>query len=187
MSGRLPICVSGDLDGAEATLHEALALAGQLGDLWSQTQCLVYLTILYRLRGDAARVGAYLPRLLEAGQSTGSPYYLAVVHANRAWLHHRDGNISAAQEEAQAALSAWEDSPYPFQWLAQWVTLALALREDALPAAVAAAQALLQPNQQRLPDDLAEALAIAVQTAESDAAQAHLARAVKLARNYGYL
>lgn len=28
---------------------------------------------------------AYLPRLMEAGQSAGSPFYLAVAQANRAW------------------------------------------------------------------------------------------------------
>lgn len=177
----------GDLDGAEAALHEALALAAKLGDHWSQTQCLVYLTILYRLRGETALVGASLPRLLEAGQTAGSPFYLAVAQANRAWLRYRAGDFPAARAEVQAALSAWKNSPYPFQWLAQSVALALALREGDLSASVAAAQALLQPSQQRLSDDLAEALAMAAQTAESGAAQAHLARAVKLARSYGYL
>lgn len=177
----------GDLDGAEAALYEALALAGKLGDQWSQTQCLVYLTILYRLRGDTARVDASLLRLLEAGQSAGSPFYLAVCQANRAWLRYRAGDFPAARADAQAALAAWKNSPYPFQWLAQSVALALALREGDVSAAVATAQALLAPSQQRLPDDLAEALAMAAQTAESDAARAHLAQAVKLARNHGYL
>ena len=35
--------------------------------------------------GQEITVDAYLPRLVEAGQNAGSPFYLAVAQANRAW------------------------------------------------------------------------------------------------------
>ena len=176
-----------DLAGAEAALHAALAQAQQLNDQWCQTQCLVYLTILFRLRGDAGQVEVHLPRLAAAGQTAGSPFYQAALQANTAWLHYRRGHLLAAQEEAQAALSAWENFPYPFQWLAQWIVLAAALEQGAFAAAVEAARALLDPRQQRLPADVAQALEQAVQMAQADAPQAHLAQAVALARAHGYL
>ncbi|GIK40907.1 MAG: transcriptional activator [Chloroflexota bacterium] len=180
----------GDLAGAEAVLQETLALAGKLGDQWSQTQCLVYLTILYRLRGDTTQVGAYLPRLVEAGQTVGTPFYMAVSQANTAWLHHRNGQFLSAQKEALAALSTWDNSPYPFQWLAYWIVLAMALKQESLSEAIEAARAMLAPTQQKLPDDVTEALEMASQTWESDNGdiiQERLRQVVELAGQYGYL
>ncbi|MCK6623764.1 MAG: hypothetical protein DPW09_36040 [Anaerolineae bacterium] len=179
-----------DLAGSEAALQETLALAGKLSDKWSQTQCLVYLTILYRLWGDTTQVGAYLPRLVEAGQTVGTPFYMAVSQANTAWLHYRNGQLPSAQEEAQAALSTWDNSPYPFQWLANWIVLAIGLKQEALPDAIKAARAMLDPSQQKLPDDVTETLEMAVQSWESgntDMMQERLRQAVELAREYGYL
>lgn len=180
----------GDLSGAEVALGEALAQAGNLNDPWSQTQCLVYLTVLYRLQGDTARMELHLPRLAAAGQTAGSPFYQAVFQANTAWLHYRRGHLLVAQAEAQAARTTWVNSPYPFQWLAQWIALAVALEQGTLADAVEAARALLDPRQQQLPDDVAQLLDLAVKALQSSAdatAQAHLRRAVQLALGYGYL
>jgi DNA-binding SARP family transcriptional activator/tetratricopeptide (TPR) repeat protein len=137
----------GDLVNAETALQKMLVMAERLGDRWSQTQCLVYLTVLYRLSGEETQVGVYLPQLAEAGQTVGSPFYMAATQANTAWLHYRNGQFPSAQEEAQAALSTWDNSPYPFQWLAYWILLAITLEQEALPDAIKAARAMLDPSQ----------------------------------------
>lgn len=180
----------GDLVGAEAVLKESLQMAGELGDQWSQTQCLVYLMTVCRMRGDAKQMSLYLPRLATVGQTVGSPFYMAASQANTAWLHYRNGQFSAARKEAEAAASTWKNSPYPFQWLAYWLLLALNLEDAILPAALAATRAILDPSQQKLPDDVSGTLKMAVQASESgniETIQAELQHAVKLARSYGYL
>lgn len=180
----------GDLVGAEAVLKETLEMAEELGDQWSQTQCLVYLTIVCRLRGDEKQMSLYLPRLATVGQTVGSPFYMAVAQANTAWLHYRNGQRLAAQKEAEAAASTWENSPYPFQWLAYWILLAINLEDAILPAAIAATRAMLDPGQQKLPDDVNAALEMAVQASESgdtEIIQEGLQQVVNLARRYGYL
>lgn len=179
-----------DLTGAERVLREAMALTTAVGNQWLQTQCLVYLTVLYRLRGDTHQMDLYLPRLAAAGQTAGSPFYQAVFQANTAWLHYRRQHLLAAQEEAQTACAAWGNSPYPFQWLAQWIVLAAALEQGTFADAITAAQAMLDPRQQRLPDPVERLLELAVQVAQAgvlEATQTHLAQAVALACEYGYL
>jgi len=180
----------GDLVGAEAVLKESLQMAGELGDQWSQTQCLVYLTTVCRMRGDAKQMSLYLPRLATVGQTVGSPFYMAAFQANTAWLHYHNGQFSAARKEAEAAASTWQNSPYPFQWLAFWLLLALNLEDAKLPAAITATRAILDPSQQKLPDDINTALEMVVQAAEAgntETIQADLQHAVELARSYGYL
>ncbi len=180
----------GDLVNAETALQETLVKAERLGDQWSQTQCLVYLTVLYRLSGEEIQVGVYLPQLAEAGQTVGSPFYMAASQANTAWLHYRNGQFPSAQEEAQAALSTWDNSPYPFQWLAYWIVLAITLEHETWPDAIDAARAMLDPSQQKLPEDVSAVLEMAVQTWESGdtvTIQQRIKQAVKTAHDYGYL
>lgn len=180
----------GDLDNAETTLHEALAMAKRFGNQWVQTQCLVYLTTLYRMRGDITQMSDYLPQLTEVGKRVGSPFYIAASQANTAWLHYRNGQFPAAQKEAEAALSTWDNSPYPFQWLAYWIVLAITLEHKVWPDAIDAARAMLDPSQQKLPDEVSAVLEMAVQTWESgdtDAIPPRIKQAVKTARDYGYL
>jgi hypothetical protein len=180
----------GDLDGAEDAFKLSLAAAEGIGDLWLQNQCLAYLTILYRLRGDVGQVNHYLPRLAEASEAVESIYYKAVTQANNAWLNYRDGKSQSAQELAQAALAIWGGSTYPFRWLAYWVLLAIALHEDRFEEAIEAARAMLDPKQQRLPDGLTIALEGAVRAWEEgkpEEAGEALQRAVELAQAARYL
>ncbi len=180
----------GDLAGAAQALKETLAMAEKFGDYWSQTQCLVYLTTLYRLQGDVTQMSVYLPQLAEVGQTVESPFYMAASQANSAWLCYRSGQFPAAQEKAQAALSTWKNSPYPFQWLAYWIILAINLKQQAWPEAIDAARAMLDPSQQKLPEDVSAVLEMAVQTWESgdtDTIEPRITQAVKIAHDYGYL
>jgi DNA-binding SARP family transcriptional activator len=177
----------GDLVDAEAVLKESLQITEELGDQWSQTQCLVYLTTVCRMRGDAKQMSLYLPRLATVGQIVGSPFYMAASQANTAWLHYRNGQFPAARKEAEAAASNWENSPYPFQWLAYWILLTVNLEDAILPAAIAATRAILDPRQQKLPDDVNAALEIVVQASESggtETIQKSLQLAVNLAHRY---
>jgi len=180
----------GNVDEAEGRIRKALAMGEELGDSWLQTQSLVYLTILFRLLGKRSGVAVYLPQLVETLNRISYPMYVGVSEANRAWLHYRAGQWQEAQAEAEAALATWSVTSYPFQWLAHWVLLALALKQKRLPDAVEAGRAMLAPGQRQLPAAVAAALEAAVaawDAGEVEAAREKLGRAVDGAGERGYL
>ncbi len=179
----------GSLDGAEEMLQQALAAAIELGDSWLQDQCLVYLTILYRLQGNIDQVRAHLSYLGKISRQVGYDSYIGVSQANRAWLQYRAREWQQALNQAEAAVAKWDSTAYPLQWLAYWPLLAIALRQKRLPDAIAAAQAMLDTEQQRL-DEVEAVLGAAVaawQSNDEATAQSHLVTAVELAAQSGYL
>jgi len=116
--------------------------------------------------------------------------YIGVSQANSAWLHYRDREWSQAQTQAEAALATWAETAYPLQWLAHWLLLAIALRQNRLPDAYVSAQAMLDPGQQQLPDEIEAVLKTAVAAWESDdkeATHTKLGRALDFAKQQGYL
>jgi predicted DCC family thiol-disulfide oxidoreductase YuxK len=168
----------------------ALVTAKELGDSWLQNQCLVYLTILYRIQGNTTQVAAHLPHLVEISQQVGNSLYIGVSQANTAWLHYRAGEWQQALTQAEAAIASWADTMYPFQWLAYWPLLATALWLDRPADAVAAARAMLDSKQQQLPDEVDEVLEMAVavwQSNDETTARSRLETAAELAAQYGYL
>ena len=180
----------GKLDEAQEMLHEALKAAEAQGDSWLQNQAMVYLTIVYRFQGARAKAEDLLPQLVEVSRLTGNSMYGGVAQANTAWLHFRAGDWRQAKTQAEMALASWEQTSYPFQWLAQWVLLAVALQHNWLADAVSAASAMLDQKQMKLVDEVEIALETAVAAWESedeDAACKRLESAVKLAGRHGYL
>jgi DNA-binding SARP family transcriptional activator len=180
----------GDLNDACEMLLLALVTAKELGDSWLQNQCLVYLTILYRIQGNTTQVAAHLPHLVEISQQVGNSLYIGVSQANTAWLHYRAGEWQQALTQAEAAIASWADTMYPFQWLAYWPLLATALWLDRPADAVAAARAMLDSKQQQLPDEVDEVLEMAVavwQSNDETTARSRLETAAELAAQYGYL
>ncbi len=180
----------GDWDEADAPLLRALGTAQDLGDFWLQDQCLAYLTILYRLRDDTVQVEAQLPRLVEVAHSVGYPNYIGVAQANAAWLAYRAGEWRQAQAQAEAAVASWADGTYPFRWLAYWLLLALALAQNRLADAVDSARAMIDVNQQKLPDKMDDLLGTAVSAWDADdevVTRDCLETAVALVTQHGYL
>jgi hypothetical protein len=180
----------GNLSEAEAYLQQSLSGAEALGDFWLQDQCLVYMTIMYRLQGKITQVAVQLPHLIEISQAVGYSNYIGVAQANAAWLHYHAGEWQPAQTQAETAEANLINTTYPFQWVVHWLLLALALRQDRLPDAIAAARAMLHVKQQKLPDEVEAALETAVSAHEANdemTARDCLKTAVDLAIHYGYL
>lgn len=179
-----------DLENAENLLRQGQKAAEAIGDYWLQNQCLVYLTIAYRLQGKKAQVASLLPQLVEVSQHVGYVMYVGVSQATRAWLHFRAAEWQEARAQAEAALESWAGSTYPFQWLAHWLLLDTALREDRVQDALPAARAMIDDSQQKLPDDIEAALEAAIaawESGEEDAVRGVLERAAEQARRLGYL
>lgn len=181
-----------ELDAAEEHLQTALGLAAATGGAWMRTLSLTYLTVLRRFRGDVEAVQDYAPRAQEAAVAAHMPDYVAVAQANQAWVAWRRGDLTQAEQDLREAVAQWQQSPlvYPFQWQALWPLIGVALARGQEDDAWTYVQALLEPTQQRLPDELNAALIAAAQAkAENQvgAARLHLDRAMELAREMGYL
>jgi eukaryotic-like serine/threonine-protein kinase len=104
----------------------------------------------------------------------------------------RLGNMDECQENGLAALELWRplSMSYPFCWTALLPLISVALAKQQVSEAVEYARMLLEPHQQRFPDDLTTALETAIQawdTGQSDAARSHLQQATALAREMSYL
>jgi len=185
----------GDLDGAEQQMQAALALAEDTGDVVHQSRCLTYLTILYRKRGQVRRARQYAVRSLAAATASKMVEYTGMTRANLAWVAWREGDVAGAETEGRAALDLWQTLPAghsscAFQWTALWPLVSAAVARHQLDDAGQYARALLEPTQQRLPDQLAAAVQTAVLASEAESrqdARACFEQALELARKVGYV
>jgi DNA-binding SARP family transcriptional activator len=186
---------SGDPQGAQAPLHSALDRAEQSGDISLQARALTYLTVAARQLRQVEATRRLAARSLETATTAHMPEYVAIARANLAWLAWLEGDADQVQECAQEALALWRQLPAghasaPFQWLALWPLLAIALDGAEGALAIEAAQRLLDPSQQRLPDALNCVLEAAVglwANCETTAAFTTLAQTPNLAQELHYL
>ncbi len=178
----------GDWGEAEERLQAAIQLAEQIGSITIHARALAYWLVLQRMRKDVAAVERLLPRAREVFSAGQMLEYVPYIKACEAWLSVRAGNLEGAQQQAQAALDIWSKAliAIPFQWIAHWLLLDLALRQQQIPQALEHAQAMLAPSQQKFPDDLTAALEAAVQGG-IESAQEPLEEAIRLASEKGYL
>lgn len=186
---------SGAPQAAQAPLQSALELAEQSGDISLQARALTYLTVASRQLCQVEATHHLAALSLEVATAAHMPEYSATARANLAWLAWLEGDAPHAQELAQEALLLWQQLPAghasaPFQWLALWPLLALALDAAEGALAIDAAQRMLDPAQQRLPGALDAVLTAAVDrwiTGDTSAALATLAQSLMLAQELHYL
>ena len=173
----------GDLVPAAEQLAAALSMSESMGNSVLRARILTYLCFLHRRRGDAAGTQRYADEGLAAARALAMPEYVGAAHGHLAWLAYRREDRGACLGEGSAALRSWETGQrYTLQWCARLPLLAVNLTQDRLSEAVSNAAAMLELSQQRLPDDLTEALGCAVlDGAEPDAVRSALERAVALA------
>jgi DNA-binding SARP family transcriptional activator len=180
---------------AQADLSEALASAAAMGARTVQTRCLAYLSIASRQLQQADVVRGQTEELFTLATAVGEEAYVGVAWANRAWLAWQAGDAPLAEEHGQAALQSWAKFPtrfarYPFQWLALWPLLAVAVGQHRLDAADKLAQDLISPTQQPrlapLPALLAKAIR-AGQTHDPDNALGLFRQALQTAQTLGDL
>ena len=180
-----------ELAEAEDTLQSSLSLAERTGDIVLEARCLSFLTILSRRRGQVEDVRRAISPSLAAARAAGVSQCVGTAQANLAWVAWREGALSEAEAKGQAALETWKQFPnFPFQWTALWPLTGVALARREVGRAMDYVRILLDPLQQRLPEEIAAALERAVDAwdqDQADAAQRHLQQAAKIAAGLGYL
>ncbi|MEJ2304951.1 MAG: AAA family ATPase [Anaerolineales bacterium] len=181
---------AGDLKAAVGLIKDSLHMAEEIGVAMTQCLSLSYLTYCLRLQGDVEGVRINAGRALEIARQLGIPAYIAAAHSNRAWLAWRENKLEEAERRAEKALTIWGQYPHPFKWSAYWILCDVQLGQMELKKAIESARGMLHPAQQRLPEDVTEALESAVNNWEARneaAARQALCAAVELAQKRGYL
>ena len=180
-----------ELAEAQDALQSSLSLAERTGDVVLQARCLSFLTILSRRRGQVEDVRRYITPSLATATAAGVSQCIGTAHGNLAWVAWREGDLSEAEANGQAALETWKQYPnFMFQWTALWPLTGIALARQELGRATDYVRILLDPLQQRLPEEIATALEsclAAWDQGQADIAQGHLQRAAEMARELGYL
>ncbi|MGD9317499.1 MAG: AAA family ATPase, partial [Anaerolineae bacterium] len=182
----------GDLAMAEEQLRLARREAERIGDLGLQVLCLTYLSVVWRKRGQVPETQRTSTRSLEVATAAQMPTYVAMAKANLAWVAWREQRQADLQTLGHAALELWRQRTfaYPFQWTALWPLVDLSLARGQISEAVEYGRALLDPQQQRLPDRLVAPLESALAAwddGDAGLAGSHLQRSVELARELGGL
>jgi hypothetical protein len=130
--------------------------------------------------------------VIEQARQAALPEYEAMAIANRAWVAWRSGDEAKAAADAQAALQMWEGLPvrYPFEWMALWPLVAIALAAQRIEPAAEYARRMLPPQQQPLLEPartLVEEAVRAWDAGQPAETEELLHRAIRAASDLGYL
>ncbi|MBA2622699.1 MAG: AAA family ATPase [Chthoniobacterales bacterium] len=164
----------------------ALALARRVGDRVIEARCLTYLAVAFRRAGQVEFARDYATRTLELASKLEMVEYVAMGHANLAWVAWCDDDHAGIAQHGAQALTLWHgmDDPYGFDWMALWPLAAVAFQQGRLGDMIEHLRALFGPNQHPLPDDLEAATRRAITAGERDreAAKTDLECALRAAR-----
>jgi tetratricopeptide (TPR) repeat protein len=182
----------GALDEAEAEMRAAIDEAERLGHAPLQARCWTYLTMLHRQRQRTDAVQRLARKALKVATACQMADYAAAAEANLAWVAWKEGQLDEAAALCHSALARWAPLAlvFPFQWMARWPLLAMALGQGEPGAARVHARALLEPRQQQLPATAQEELERSLEDGGHDRweeSAARLHRALELATLNGHL
>ncbi|HEY4490461.1 MAG TPA: hypothetical protein VI958_00625, partial [Acidobacteriota bacterium] len=179
----------GDLQQSEENLVTALQMSDRLGTAILQSRCITYITVAYRKLGDVEKTGEYAARALEFCTAVNMVEYIATAKANFAWVALRGQNFEEAQQQALAAFQTWRELKivYPFYGLALWPLIAILVHENRLQDAVDYLRPMLEPSQQKLPDEFTEQMERAIAATTDDERLSCLRACMVWAEKEGYL
>ena len=180
---------AGDLEEAEAELFEASQACRRIGDAAGETRAMAYLAILHTRKGAEANAAEVAGSLMSVAKQRGMNDYLGVAQATQSWVAWRTGDMETAERLSREALATWKDLsfPYPFQWTAGLVALALSTGSDPDAETRALARLLREPPQIHLPDPIHDALGQVLAAEPGTGARTAITTTVRHARELGFL
>jgi tetratricopeptide (TPR) repeat protein len=162
-----------ELDEAELWYQKTLEVSRRIGELTQEVRALTYLAVVSRRRGDPDAVTRSAGEALRLAAPAGMPEYVGIARGNLAWAAWRRGEMESARADAEACWNALVAVPaVPFFWIGVWPLLAVRLAQGEEDGCAELARRMLQPDQMKLPDDLEDPLAGAVEAWEAGDATA---------------
>ncbi len=180
---------AGELEEADAELFEASQACRRIGDAAGETRAMAYLAILRTRQAAVDEAAKVADRLMAIARQRRMDDYLGVAQATQGWVAWRKGDRDTAGRLCQEALQTWSrlSFPYPFQWTAGLVVLALSADREPDGETLALAQRLRDPPQIHLPDPIHAALEQVLAAETGADAQAALKTTIRQAQALGFL
>ena len=189
--GRL-LLLRGDLAAAREQLENALTLAERIGESQLLAQSLLSLAATALRRGDIAAVRCLVPRAMTAASAMASAGAQTGVKACLAWLAWHDQRpedvVTLAKEITGQQAAAGRFALF-YGWAYLWPLVAVHLEAGDIGEAIAASRQLLDPEQERPPDELESVLTAAHgawDQGQCEVATEKLTAALALARSLHY-
>ncbi|WP_136625286.1 hypothetical protein [Dictyobacter kobayashii] len=181
-------CAS-QFDEAEEQLNAALQIGERTGNAWLQNNCLTFLSLVYRRRGQVEA----MRQLLVQAQAAGVAQQNSIFSGHQAWLAWRAGDLEQAESYGRAALLQDRYQLFrtnAFMWTGRWPLIGIALIQERYAAASAEIRLLFDTIQQPPPaplEDLLQAALRAWDDGKQNEASSLMQSAVPLAEQLGYL
>ena len=180
---------AGNLDESESELFEASQACRRIGDAAGETRAMAYLAIVHTRRSAVDEAAEIADSLMSIAKQRSMHDYLGVAQATRSWVAWRRGDTQTAGRLGHEALKTWKSLsfPYPFQWTAGLVCLALSGNDEPDAETLALARLLRDPPQIHLPDPIHEALGQVLAAETGTAARDAVKTTVRQAQALGFL
>lgn len=183
---------AGKLELAEKWLSDTLKLTEKAGDIVLQSRCLTYLTVTQRRRGAVENTRRYAEQSLASATAAKMVEYIAMAKGNLAWVHLRNGDVTAAFEQASQAVENLSLTPagHNVLWVALWPLIGVEMARQQISDPIRHVETLLIPSQMAVPADLESAMRASVNAwkgNDRNTAKIQLEKAANLARQTGYL
>ncbi len=178
---------AGEIDEAHRHLTRCVELAEATRDQSHLVRALTYLSVVHRLRARVEEARAEAERVIERATAAHLPGYVAAGKATLGWAYLRLGEEATAEEHAREALDLWRaPSAYPFEWLARWPLVDMAVRRGRVAEAQEHLASMLDPGQQTPPAGLGKTMRAAAASDGTDHSDRLLAQAVRKAASLNY-
>ncbi|GMQ28369.1 adenylate/guanylate cyclase domain-containing protein [Algoriphagus confluentis] len=145
-------------DLAEETFLKSLPYIEHVGDMDSLLISKSYIALAMRKKGDLTKTMAYAESALELAKSLQSHYYIGVSYSILGWAQWKLGDPEKAKKLLNYTIEAYQQFPgsNPIEFLYKGPLLGMAVEEENWKKAVDLSQSLLDPIQQRMPDQAYE-------------------------------
>jgi class 3 adenylate cyclase/tetratricopeptide (TPR) repeat protein len=186
------LMLRGELEEAREQLETSQVMAERSGDVVLQAAALFCLVINALRNNDVESVRSLAPKAVVAGEVAGYAEMVSAATACLAWLARQDKRPKDVLKLAHEAAGLWRSARGPltfWKWLYLWPLVALHLDSGKVEEAVTAGREMLDPLQQRFPDELEQMLASASadwDQGNADAARDSLTEALRVAHELHY-
>jgi class 3 adenylate cyclase/tetratricopeptide (TPR) repeat protein len=152
-----------ELDEAEQSFLSALKDVEAVGDVDTQFVILNYMSLIGRKRENVELTQEWASRTLLLARKANSLYYQGTALGSLAWVEFHKDNDEGARTYSQEALTIQKKAPSSLPWfMVLGPALALEIEAKNWSDAIQHVKMLLQPSQQKMPDELQSTLEQAI-------------------------
>ncbi len=160
-----------EIDETERLFMDGLHDVEFVGDLDTQFIAWNYLALVGRKKGDIAMTREWAERTMKLSRRSNNMLYLMTSLGSMAWVEWKTGNIDEARSYLPESLALAAKIPFPAIAMVRGPAMGLAIEIEDWSTAIEQAKILIQPTNQKLPEDVHFLLEQSIQAANISAAR----------------